>query len=236
MIRIGLAAYQFKNHDIAFNLSQIERAMQSTQGAVDLLCFGESFLQGFDSLCWQYDKDASVAVSQDSDCMRRLCDLTVRYGADLLFGYFEKDEDSIYSSCAVIERGALTHNYRRISRGWKEPVADGHYQEGRETRDFPYRGKRFQIALCGDLWDYPERFKTDGTLIWPVYVSFELEEWAENEADYAKQAAAAASRALLVNSLSDDPKSYGGAFDMTDGRIIKKAAYGKEEVLIVEVS
>lgn len=49
-MKIGLASYKFINQDLSFNLSQIEKAMQAAQGSVDLLCFGETFLQGFDAL------------------------------------------------------------------------------------------------------------------------------------------------------------------------------------------
>ncbi len=126
-MKIGLAAYAFENGDIAFNLHQIEKAMAAVSGKADLLCFGETFLQGFDALAWQYERDKDVAVSQDSPVMEQLKALTVQYGVDLLFGYVERDGERIYSSCAVIERGALLHNYRRISRGWKEyDITDGH--------------------------------------------------------------------------------------------------------------
>lgn len=49
-MRIGLASYEVKNKDVAFNLSQMERAMEKARGKVELLCFGEAFLQGFDAL------------------------------------------------------------------------------------------------------------------------------------------------------------------------------------------
>lgn len=55
-MNIGLASYRCENKNMEFNISQIERAMREAQGKVDLLCFGEAFLQGFDSLCWQRGK------------------------------------------------------------------------------------------------------------------------------------------------------------------------------------
>ena len=91
------------------------------------------------------------------------------------------------------------------------------------------------IALCGDLWDFPERFRTDGLLIWPVYVNFTLEEWAGQEAAYAEQARRAASRTLLVNSLSREPESHGGAFSFVDGRAAERLAYDTEGILTVEL-
>lgn len=235
-MRIGLAVCESVNNDIAFNISQIEKAMCAARGTVDLLCFGEAFLQGFDSLNWDYENDKLIAVSTDSDIMRQLCNLTLRYRVDLLLGYIEACGDTIYSSCAVIEKGKLICNYRRISRGWKEySIADQHYKEGTDPANFLYHGQLMTIALCGDLWDFPEVFKTDGLLLWPVYLNFELEQWAAAEADYAAQANLAARKALMVNPISKDPVSYGGAFYFVDGTIQKKLAYGAEGILTVEI-
>lgn len=233
-MKIGLASYEFKNNEIEFNLAQMERAMKAAQGKVDLLCFGETFLQGFDALSWEYENDKNIAIAADSDTMRRLADMTLTYGVDLLFGYIERDGDGLYSSCAVIENGELTYNYRRISKGWKEySITDGHYREGTDTDGFLYRGQPVKIALCGDLWDFPERFQTDGLLIWPVYVNFELDAWPQHEREYAQQARLAARRTLMVNSISQNPVSHGGAFYFVDGEIKKKLAYDVENILIV---
>lgn len=235
-MKIGLASYEFKNNDIAFNLSQIKRAMKSAQGRVELLCFGEAFLQGFDALSWNYENDKHIAISTDSKIMCQLCDMTLQYNVDLLFGYIETYKDAIYSSCAVIENGELTYNYRRISKGWKEyRITDGHYKEGTETCEFFYHGEPVMIALCGDLWDFPERFQTNNLLIWPVYVDFELHEWTKYESEYAEQAYLASPKTLMINSISQNPKSYGGAFYFIEKKIEKKLAYHIEDILIIEL-
>ncbi len=235
-IKIGLASYRFQNNDIEFNLCQIEKALQESHGKVDLLCFGESFLQGFDSLCWDFSTDKNVAVSRDSAVMQKLCALTLQYGTDLLLGYMERDRDSLYSSCAVIEKGAVIHNYRRISQNWKEYMrTDSHYCEGTAADPFLYHGRKLMIALCGDLWLFPERFKTDDLLIWPVYVNFEMEEWKTYEQKYAEQARLACPKTLMVNSITDDPVSHGNAFYFHNGKIEQKLDYDWEAVLIVDV-
>lgn len=234
-MKIGLASYEFRNHDVPFNIAQMERAMRSVQGSVDLLCFGETFLQGFDALSWRYEQDKDIAVEADSPVLDRLRDLTLRYGVDLLFGYFERWKDAVYSSCAVLENGKLLYNYRRISKGWKEyAITDEHYREGSGAGRFLYRGQPVTIALCGDLWDRPEQFRTDRLLIWPVYVNFTLDEWSRYEAAYAEQARLAARRTLMVNPISQEPISHGGAFYFVDGRIEKRLPYGAEDILIVE--
>ena len=235
-MRIGLASYEFKNNDIGFNLSQIEKALKESRGQVELLCFGETFLQGFDALTWDYERDKHIAVSQDSPIMGRICDLTVQYGTDLLFGYIEREGEFLYSSCAVIEKGKLIHNYRRISKNWKEySLTDDHYREGTTTDEFQYHGKSIMIGLCGDLWLFPERFKTKELLIWPVYVNFDLEEWKTCEGEYAQQAMLAAPKAVLINSLTKDPVSHGNAFYFHNGKVESKLEYDREKVLVVSL-
>lgn len=234
-MKIGLAVYESRNRDIEYNLAQIERALQAARGSVDLLCFGEAFLQGFDSLSWDAEQDLKLAVSRDSEPMRRLCGLTLRGETDLLFGYLEREGETIYSSCAVLEKGKLIRNYRRISPGWKEPEADEHYREGTDTSEFLYGDQVFQIALCGDLWFAPERFRTDGTLLWPVYLNYSPEEWAECETEYAAQAQLAARRTLAVNPISEEPRSFGGAFDFREGGIADRLPLGQEGILVAEV-
>lgn len=235
-MNIGLVSYEFRNNDIPFNLSQMERAIDCTKGKVDLLCFGETFLQGFDSLNWDYDNDKEVAISLDSDMMKKICGLSLWGGIGLLFGYIERDGENLYSSYALADGGGVLHNYRRISKGWKEyTITDFHYKEGTSVEEFAYQDRKFMIALCGDLWEYPEKFRTDGVLLWPVYVNFSLEEWREQEPAYAKQSSLAARQALMVNSISSDPKSYGGAFYFKDGNLVSRTEYGKEDILIVTV-
>ncbi|MBQ9580267.1 MAG: carbon-nitrogen hydrolase family protein, partial [Lachnospiraceae bacterium] len=56
-LRIALAAYKFINNDIEHNMGKIEKALKEVSGKVDLVCFGETFLQGFDSLNWNYGHD-----------------------------------------------------------------------------------------------------------------------------------------------------------------------------------
>ncbi len=236
-MKIGLVQYRYINNDIAFNLSQIEKAMISSRNKADLLCFGETFLQGFDALNWSFENDRNIAVTQDSEIIQHLCEMTVHYGIDLLFGYIERDGESLYSSCMVIEKGRILHNYRRVSIGWKEhSITDDHYREGTEITPFVYHDRKILLALCGDLWEYPERFHTDALMIWPVYVDFTIEEWHEEfEQEYPKQALLAAEETLMINSVTDSPKAVGGTFHMKNGRIIAKLPYDTEDILYVTI-
>lgn len=98
------------------------------------------------------------------------------------------------------------------------------------------QGKDFMIALCGDLWDYPERFRTEHTLLWPVYVNYSTEEWEEGALDeYAAQALLAAKETLLINPLDNDPVSHGGSFCFRNGAVAAQLPFDTEGVLIVTV-
>ena len=101
-MRIGLVSYRCENRNVAYNMSQIERAMKYAEGKADLLCFGEAFLQGFDALCWDYDTDQRIALELSSETITRLRSWTVRYGVSLITGYIEKDREKLYSSCVVL--------------------------------------------------------------------------------------------------------------------------------------
>lgn len=236
-MRFGLVSFQCENGNVSFNMRQIERALRENEGKVDVLCFGEAFLQGFDSLCWDYDTDKMIALERSSGPIGQLIRWTVEYGTALIIGYLEKDGDRLYSSCIVIADGEVVHNYRRISKGWKEYTkTDCHYCEGTDTGPFRLHGKDMKLALCGDLWEFPERFQTEHLLIWPVYVNYSTEEWNGGALDeYAAQAAAAAKSTLMINSIDREPVCHGGSFLFQDGRVVRKIPFDEERVLIVDV-
>ena len=236
-MRIGLVSYLCKNRDTAFNMKQIELAMQRSAGKTDLLCFGEAFLQGFDALCWDYEADKTIALELSSDTISQLRIWTIQYGLSLIVGYIEKFEEKLYSSCVVLSNGEILYNYRRISKGWKEfSITDGHYCEGDQTSAFHFHGKEITLALCGDLWEFPDRFKTDQLLIWPVYVNYTVEEWNQGALDdYAAQAALAADDVFMINPIDREPVNHGGSFHFHKGQPVAKIPFDKEGILIVEI-
>lgn len=235
-MKIALASAEFKNNDLRFNISQIEKALKDLAGRADLVCFGEAFLQGFDALVWRYEKDLQTALSLDSSEIRRLAELSGKAGADLLFGYVEKDGSDIYSSCAVIQNGKIVCNYRRMSKGWKDrSKADDHYKEGSSPVRFDYHGHTITLALCGDLWDQPEDFRTDDLLIWPVFIDYTKQEWESFAKDeYAAQAAKAAPCVLMINSICSGSYGHGGSAYFYHGQTAKCFEMDQEGYLILE--
>jgi len=236
-MRVALASCFFRNGEIAFNLAQAERfAREAAASGAALVVFGETFLQGFDSLSWDWETDRAVALSQDDPPLRALARLSAETGTDICVGYVERDGESLYSSAALYSGGRLLRNYRRVSPGWREVSrTDGHYREGDDTGASLWRGRLVKLALCGDMWTCPERFAGCEVLLWPVYVSFTEEEWACEETLYALRAASAAPDALLVNPLSRDSVSLGGACHFRAGRVHESLPRGREGLLIVEI-
>lgn len=237
-MRIALASARIVNRDIRYNLSQMERWMADAQKeGAEIVCFGETFLQGFDSLSWCFENDRTMAISTDSDMLDEICHMSMKHEIDVLFGYIELDGDSLYSSCALISGGKLHHNYRRISKGWKEYTkTDEHYREGGTVEVFHYKGKKCVIALCGDLWDYPERFDLgEDLLFWPVYVSWTTEEWENScKAEYAGQAGKCCPNTLYINSICDFD-ALGGAAFFEKGTVRKELPMNNEGLLFIEI-
>ena len=237
-MKIGLVSYEFKNGEIEYNIKKIEKAIISANGKADLLCFGETFLQGFDSLSWNYEIDKNIAITKESVIMEKLKKLSEKHKIDLGIGYIEREKEKIYSSFVVIGKEKIIHNYRRITKNWKEySITDEHYCEGKISASFIYKNREFKIALCGDMWICPEKFKTNGILLWPVYCNFTKEEWENTEqSDYAKQSKLASDNVLLVNSITkEEPISIGGAYYFKNGKIENSLELDKEDILFVEI-
>lgn len=68
-----------------------------------------------------------------------------------------------------------------------------------------------------------------------MYVNFSLDEWKDYEQEYAEQALLACNNTLMINSLSDIPKSLGGSFYFKEGKIVNRTAFGKECILKIEI-
>ena len=239
-MKIALGSKEFKNNMVLNNLHVIKNSMkEAKEKNCELICFGEAFLQGFDSLNWNYEHDLQVAISIDSPLMNEIKLLTKEMGIDLLLGYIEKEETDIYSSCILISKADVIYNYRRISKGWKEVCkTNEHYKEGCIVKNFEYKDKTFLISLCGDLWDYPDMFKlSEGILIWPVYINYSIYEWETKELyEYIKHSSTIANEIIFINSLSKNPDSFGGAYYFKNGKIEKELPLGNDGLLLIELN
>ena len=240
---IALAAVGFQNGNTAYNKEKIKTVIREHRYRADLILFGETFLQGFDSLSWDYEDYKNTAVAMSDPVIDEIRETAKEYSVAVSFGYIEKDGESLFSSQLTIgKNGEIIDNFRRVSVGWKEPVADSHYREGDGFHTFRFEDKEFAVGLCGDLWDDAnvERMKAlnADVVLWPVYTDFNYEEW--NNAikhEYAEQAALFGHAVCYVNSVCMDREgpetAKGGAAYFLDGRIRYQTPAGEESVLYV---
>lgn len=240
-MKIALASAKCINGDIPYNMAQLERYLhRARQQGAELVCFAEAFLQGFDAYCWRYETDCALAVSVTDETFHRILALTERIGIDLLFGFLEREGKNLYSSCALVGSGEIIHCYRRISRGWKEYTkTDAHYREGTSVEKFRYRDRDCLIALCGDVWDAPQRFSLgQEILFWPVYLNYSVEEWEQTTlAEYTEQAARVGGSVLMVNAITEAPDepAFGGAYWFQNGVVQAQLPMGQEGLLVLEL-
>lgn len=245
-MKIALASAPVKNLDIDFNLQAIVDAMATCSGKADLILFGESVLQGFDCLCWEYEKDCHTALALTDDPIKRLCAVAKEYKIAVSFGFIERGNEVLYSSQIFISAdGQIVDVFHRVSIGWKEYTkTDDHYREGDFFKRFEYRGKIFAVGLCGDLWTdgRPEEMKALNAdiVLWPVWCDYPAEEWnTTTKYEYAEQAQLCGDHVLFVNPFcadeTEDDAAAGGAAYFNNGRIVEEAPCGKNGILIVEL-
>ncbi len=242
---IALAAVGFRNGNIAYNKEKIKTVIREHGYQSDLILFGETFLQGFDSLSWDYEIDKNMAVTINDPVIEEIRKTAKECAVTVSFGYIEKEDESLFSSQLTIGKsGDILDNFRRVSVGWKEPVADSHYKEGDGFHTFRFEDKECAVGLCGDLWDDTnvERMKALGAdvVLWPVYTDFNYEEWNNTiKYEYAEQAACFGQGVCYVNSVCMDRDAYeiakGGAAYFLDGRIKYQTPAGEESVLYIRL-
>ena len=246
-MRIALAALGFINGDIRFNANVVLDTLDKMEGRADFVIFGETFLQGFDGLTWEYEKDLEIALSLDDPIIQKIQEKASQTHVALSLGLFELFEGKIYDTQIAIDKsGDIIHVYRRISASWKESfVKDPRYAEGDSFSAFRFMDKTFLVALCGDLWyeDILEKANNveSDYLIWPVYLDYNSERW-NNEEKYAyrDQAALLSRPTFLVNCYCRDKEdisyySKGGACFFDHGEIIKDIPSGEDNVLLLSL-
>lgn len=240
---LGLVSAQNKDGDIPHNIEQIEAYMkQACKHHVDMLVFGESFLQGFEGLTWDYEKDKTIAQPLNSPVMTVLMEMSKRYGVALSLGLIENKDGILYSSNVVIdEAGTIRDVFHRVSDGWREPSAGPQYKEGEGFHTFSYKGKTFSTAICGDLW-YDENLEQIKHLkmdicLWPLYVDYPIARWEEEDLqEYCDRVKNIPAPVCMVNSYVEaDDRANGGCYVFYKNKVTHQLNMGQVGMLCIEI-
>jgi len=245
-MKIALASAPVKNRNIEFNMQAMIDAMNKASGQAEVILFGESVLQGFDCLCWDYETDKHMAVALTDAHIQRMCEAAKLSGIAVSFGLIERIDDILHSSQIFIgSDGEIVTVFHRVSIGWKEfSKTDNHYQEGKHFEKFCYCGKSFAIGLCGDLWTdgRPEEMKAlnADVVLWPVWCDYNADDWNNSiKHEYAEQAALCGDCVLLVNPYCADAEeadaAAGGVAYFKKGCIAADMPAGNSGAIIVEI-
>lgn len=238
-MNIGLASSLNKDCDSDFNICQIEEHLKKAKvNNIDLLCFSESFIQGFEGLTWNYKDDKNIALRVNGKEISLLRDLASKYSVALSFGFIENSNDCLYSSNIVIDRnGKIIDLYRRVTAGWKEPIASKEYMEGVDFHTFNLMGKVFATAICGDLWD-DERLRemeniNADVVLWPLYVDYSTEEWNERIlVEYKDRVNNINCPVFMINSYVEEKnRAKGGCYVFYNNEVIKALPMGNVGIL-----
>ena len=244
-MKCALASLGFINEDLQYNKKVIIDTLQACSTKVDIVIFGEAFLQGFYGATFDVEHDIQIAISQDDPIIKEVCSVARQYAIAVSFGFIEKTEKCFYSSQITIDtNGSVIDIYRRVSPGWKGFFANDKYCEGKGFHTFSFKGKDVVIGLCGDLWfdenvEEVKKLRPD-VVFWPVYTDFNFNEWNTSmKYEYASQANKLCETVLYVNSFCRDKEgdeiAKGGSALFLNGHISQEIPSGKEDVLFVEV-
>ena len=194
-MKIALVSAPVWNGDIDRNVRTMVRYLGKLRGQADVVVFGESVLQGFDCLCWDYAADRHTAVTLTDASIQRMRTAARESGTAVSFGFVERYGETLYSSQIFIGAdGKIINVFHRVSAGWKDcRFTDDHYREGERFASFPYCGKTFAVGLCGDLWTAGRpaemRALSADVVLWPVWCDYPAGEWNRSvKLEYARQA------------------------------------------------
>src|SRR5690348_510851 len=112
-MRIGHCQAICKPGDFAANLARIivglERAKRER---VEILCFPEGFLTGYEDNAARVRKNAFAV---DSPQMRKVLASTKRFDTTLIVGFNERRGKDLYNTALVARRGKLLGTYSKCS-------------------------------------------------------------------------------------------------------------------------
>lgn len=206
----------------------------------DLYVFGEAFLQGFDSLIFEYKHDINIAISENDAAIAAIKKLARENKCAIAFGFYENDKGAIYSSYMVMDKtGKKCFKYQRISTGWRISSACADYREGKDFGIFSLDGKIFSCFVCGDFWEDSLLENISAldsqvdAFLWPVHCDYTVEKWEGSEREeYQKRTAILAKPVFFCNNYcTESEAAKGGAAVWKQGNALASLASGRPDSL-----
>ena len=138
--------------DINVNMPEILRIIDNAGKATDkpdILCFTETAYDRGTGLTFE-----EMAVTENSEIMKKVCLKAKEYKMHLIFGIHEKAEEGIYNTSYVIsDEGEIIGKHRKTQITYSE-VVDG-MLPGNVLEPIETRFGKIGIMICWEQW-YPE--------------------------------------------------------------------------------
>lgn len=154
-MRVGACQLPFIHGDTLQTLALIELHCTNAQRQrVDLVCFPECFLQGYDVSA---DHVATAALDLESPEFDRVLRRLAGLDPVIVLGLIERgDAGRFYNTAVVIERGVLVTRYRKRHLIGAEQAL---FEPGSDCSVFDVAGTKVGINICYDL-QFPECAET----------------------------------------------------------------------------
>lgn len=93
-MKLVLCAGEMDNNKLDIQVNRIEKYMKLNR-CVDFLVFGESYLNGFDGLTWDYKIDIGRGISLEDDLIGKIQEMCLFYSSGLSFSFIERLENNL---------------------------------------------------------------------------------------------------------------------------------------------
>ena len=227
MLKIGLVQLSVEEGKTQENRKHIkELARKYTADDIDLLCFPELCISGYDYFAARESKNEKDFFSE----VARECGIPIMAGVNVY------EEGKYYdAACIWDETGVLLGEYRKIHL-WDTEF--GFFEPGNELTVIPFKGWKIGLLICADLrfFEVSTPVKNMGAdLI--LYPSAWAQGWKELFHLCGKMRAAENQiYTVTFNRASKDVKYCGGTALMgPDGSILREIKNDAEAYLKVEI-
>ena len=149
-LRIAVSQMNFVVGDFKYNANRVENCLkEASKFGTDLILFPELTLTGYppEDLLLKDD-----FIAKNKKLLKHLA-LGVN-GIVAVVGYVEKVKRSLYNSAALLHKGRVVGNYRKmILPNYGVFDEKRYFIEGNEPTCFVMNGIKIGLTICEDIWD-----------------------------------------------------------------------------------